>query len=118
MLTAARHSNASNYVVIITGYDSIDSAVTAVREGAYDRLAKPFALGQFESGAATNRGPDGLEAGNRELSRRVVSHEGKAPAIARGGRRRFGAAGSHRGAVESADLTSRFCTKGSARNDR
>jgi len=48
VLTAARHSNPSVYVVMITGYVSIDSAVRAVREGAYRCLAKPFALGRLE----------------------------------------------------------------------
>ena len=48
VLKAAREANPPVYVVMITGYASIDSAVRAVREGAYDYLAKPFALGQLE----------------------------------------------------------------------
>ena len=48
VLRAAREANPSAYVVMITGYASLDSAVGAVRDGAYDYLAKPFALGQLE----------------------------------------------------------------------
>src|SRR4051794_26317240 len=36
VLKAARDANPSIYVVIITGYATIDSAVRAVKEGAYD----------------------------------------------------------------------------------
>ena len=48
VLEAARRANDSCYVVIVTGYASIDAAVRAVRHGAYDFLAKPFVLGQLE----------------------------------------------------------------------
>lgn len=47
VLQAARHANPSCYVVIMTGYASLDSAVQAVRVGAYDYLAKPFSMGQL-----------------------------------------------------------------------
>ena len=48
VLQAARQSNAGCYVVIITGYASLDSAIRAVRVGAYDYLTKPFSLGQLD----------------------------------------------------------------------
>jgi two-component system, NtrC family, response regulator HydG len=48
VLHAARAANPNCYVVIVTGYGTIDTAVRAVREGAYDYLSKPFALGQLE----------------------------------------------------------------------
>jgi DNA-binding NtrC family response regulator len=34
--------------VIITGYPSLDSAIRAVRLGAYDYPPKPFSLGQID----------------------------------------------------------------------
>src|SRR5262245_45033675 len=71
VLTAARHANPSVYVVMITGYASIDSAVRAVREGAYDYLAKPFALGQLEVVLTRIRDRMALEQENRELSKLV-----------------------------------------------
>ena len=48
MLQAATQANASCYVVIVTGYASLDSAIQAVRVGAYDYLTKPFSLGQLD----------------------------------------------------------------------
>jgi two-component system response regulator HydG len=71
VLRAAREANPSIYVVMITGYASIDSAVRAVREGAYDYLAKPFALGQLEVVLTRIRDRMALEQENRELSKRV-----------------------------------------------
>jgi len=76
VLTSARQGNPSVYVVMITGYATIDSAVRAVREGAYDYLAKPFALGQLEVVLRRIKDRMSLEEENRELSRRVVGHEG------------------------------------------
>ena len=68
VLKAACDANPSIYVVMITGYASIDSAVRAVREGAYDYLAKPFALGQLEVLLTRIRDRMALEQENRELS--------------------------------------------------
>jgi two-component system, NtrC family, response regulator AtoC len=48
VLTAARAANPSAYVVMITGYGSLETAVTAVRLGAQDYLTKPFSLGQVD----------------------------------------------------------------------
>jgi DNA-binding NtrC family response regulator len=67
VLKAARYANASAYVVIITGYATMDSAIRAVREGAYDYLAKPFALGQLEIVIRRIRDRMALERENRAL---------------------------------------------------
>src|SRR5262245_34985418 len=48
VLRAARAANSGVYVVVMTGYASLESAITAVRTGAYDYLTKPFSLGQIE----------------------------------------------------------------------
>ena len=48
VLTAARAANPSAYVVMITGYGSLETAISAVRLGAQDYLTKPFSLGQVE----------------------------------------------------------------------
>lgn len=48
VLQAARQANPDCYVVIVTGHASLDSAVYAVRVGAYDYLTKPFSLGQLD----------------------------------------------------------------------
>jgi len=48
VLTAARAANPGAYVVMITGYGTLETAVTAVRLGAQDYLTKPFSLGQVD----------------------------------------------------------------------
>lgn len=48
VLKAAKAADPSIAVIIMTGYASVDSAVRAVRLGAYDYLTKPFTLGQIE----------------------------------------------------------------------
>jgi DNA-binding NtrC family response regulator len=57
-------------VVIIPGYATLDSAVRAVREGAYDYLAKPFSLGQLEIVLRRIGDRMMLERENRELLKR------------------------------------------------
>jgi len=85
VLRAARAANASCYVVIITGYATLDSAVRAVREGAYDYLAKPFALGQLEIVLTRIRDRMALERENRELTRQIqAAQSGAARGVASG----------------------------------
>jgi DNA-binding NtrC family response regulator len=75
VLRAARAANPSVYVVIITGYASLDSAVEAVRLGAYDYLTKPFSLGQIDVIVARMADRLSLEAENRQLARKVGDRE-------------------------------------------
>jgi DNA-binding NtrC family response regulator len=67
VLDAARRAHATCYVVIITGYASIDVAVEAVRAGAYDLLAKPFSLAQLDLVLARIKDRMALESENRQL---------------------------------------------------
>lgn len=71
VLRAAKQASPSSYVVIITGYASLDSAIQAVRFGAYDYLTKPFSLGQID--VIVNRLTDrmALETENRQLARQA-----------------------------------------------
>jgi DNA-binding NtrC family response regulator len=71
VLKAARSANPSSYVVMITGYATLDSALRAVREGAYDYLPKPFALGQLEVVFSRIRDRIALETENRMLARQM-----------------------------------------------
>lgn len=48
VLQAAKSINPDVNVVIITGYASLDTAVKAVRLGAFDYLSKPFTLSEIE----------------------------------------------------------------------
>lgn len=70
VLHAARQANESCYVVIVTGYASLDSAIRAVRVGAYDYLTKPFSLGQLDVILSRICDRAGLELENRQLLER------------------------------------------------
>ena len=72
VLKTAKHGNRSCFVVMITGYATLDSALRAVREGAYDYLAKPFSLGQLDVMLARIRNLLSLERENRDLRRRLA----------------------------------------------
>ena len=44
VLKAAKKVNQCVHVVIVTGYASLDTALQAIKEGAYDYITKPFML--------------------------------------------------------------------------
>jgi DNA-binding NtrC family response regulator len=48
VLQEAKRTNPGCAVVIVTGYATLDSAIQAVRVGAYDFLPKPFNLSELE----------------------------------------------------------------------
>lgn len=75
VLEAARAANASAYVVIITGYATLDSAIRAVRLGAYDYVTKPFSLGQIDVILARIEDRLSLESENRRLLHRMDTRE-------------------------------------------
>jgi DNA-binding NtrC family response regulator len=79
VLRSARAANASAYVVIITGYATLDSAIQAVRLGAYDYLTKPFSLGQIDVILRRVQDRTALEAENRDLLRRIERRDGDPP---------------------------------------
>jgi DNA-binding NtrC family response regulator len=76
VLQAARQVNPSAYVVIVTGYASLDSAIQAVRLGAYDYLTKPFSLGQLDVILQRLEDRLALEEENRRLSRQIGQRDG------------------------------------------
>lgn len=48
VLKACRHSQPSTLVVLITGFASLETAVQAIREGAYDYITKPFKMEEMK----------------------------------------------------------------------
>ncbi len=68
VLTAARLANPSAYVVMITGYGSLETAIHAVRLGAHDYLTKPFSLGQVDVILRQATARFELERENRRLA--------------------------------------------------
>lgn len=75
VLKAARDANPSATVIIVTGYASLDSAVQAVKLGAYDYLTKPFSLGQIDVIVRRAVERQALEAENRLLARQMGERE-------------------------------------------
>lgn len=66
----ARHKDAE--VIIITGHGSIDSAIRAIKNGAYHYVTKPFKLEEIRVLAAGAREKIDLRRENRRL-RRVIA---------------------------------------------
>ena len=48
VLRVAKELNPFCYVVVMTGYSSIETAIESIRCGAFDYLTKPFKLAQIE----------------------------------------------------------------------
>ena len=48
VLREAKERNPDSVVILVTGYASLDSALLAIRGGAYDYIRKPFKLDELE----------------------------------------------------------------------
>jgi len=48
VLREAKQRNPDSVVILVTGYASLDSALLAIRGGAYDYIRKPFKLDELE----------------------------------------------------------------------
>ncbi len=86
VLRTAREVNPTCFVVIVTGYASLDSAIQAVRLGAYDYLTKPFSLGQLDVLLGRVQDRLTLEEENRRLLRQLGERDaadGRQPLLAR-----------------------------------
>src|SRR5262245_14130958 len=68
VLTAARQVNPLSYVVMMTGYGSLETAINAVRLGAQDYLTKPFSLGQVDVILRQATARQALESANTRLA--------------------------------------------------
>lgn len=76
VLEAARRFHPAIFVVIVTGFASLDSAIQAVRLGAYDYLTKPFSLGQIDVVLSRITNLTDLHAENARLTRQVAQQDG------------------------------------------
>ena len=72
VLKIARQLNPLSYVVVMTGYSSIETAIESIRCGAFDYLAKPFKLAQID--IVTNRIIEHLvlSSDNKRLSAKLA----------------------------------------------
>jgi len=48
LLEAAKNKNPNIAIIVMTGYGTVDSAVEAMKKGAYDYLSKPINLGELK----------------------------------------------------------------------
>lgn len=48
LLEAAKYKNPNIAIIVMTAYGTIDSAVEAMKKGAYDYLTKPINLGELK----------------------------------------------------------------------
>jgi DNA-binding NtrC family response regulator len=67
VLKYAKKANPDVLVVIITGHASIDTAVTAIKEGAYDYIRKPFKLDEIKIAVKNAVDKIRLNRENRDL---------------------------------------------------
>ena len=87
-LRRIRESGTSAEVVILTGHPDVDSAIKAMKLGAYDYLTKPFKLSELEEVLRRAAERKRLREENTALRRMVAQREpaptmiGQSPAIA------------------------------------
>jgi len=65
-------SDPSRPVIIMTGFATVESAVQAIRQGAFDYIAKPFSSEQLSVAVARGLAFRGLAMENRRLRRHVA----------------------------------------------
>ncbi len=72
-------------VVVITGYASAESAVQAMREGAFYYVAKPFRLDEVRKVVAEALEKTRLKRENRALREAVERYQGRSPIVTQDG---------------------------------
>jgi DNA-binding NtrC family response regulator len=72
VLRVARQLNPLSYVVVMTGYSSIETAIESIRSGAFDYLTKPFKLAQIEIVANQIIEHVALSSDNKRLSQKLA----------------------------------------------
>jgi CheY-like chemotaxis protein len=71
VLRAAKKQDKATLVLVMTGYVSIDSAIEAIREGAYDYLRKPFKLQEITVVVANAARLLALHQENQQLQQKL-----------------------------------------------
>jgi DNA-binding NtrC family response regulator len=72
-------------VIMITGFATLESAVAAMKEGAFHYIAKPFRLEEVRQTVAEALEKIRLKRENRALREQLDAYQGKAPIITRDG---------------------------------
>lgn len=70
LLKQLRHLSPSTVVIVLTGFGTLDSAIAAMREGAFDYLTKPASIAQIIESVE-----HGLSKRRDELRRQQLIHQ-------------------------------------------
>ena len=76
LLNATRELSPETAVVVITAYASTDSAIAAMREGAYDYITKPFKVDEIRLVVEKALEKKELAVENQRLKSQLQSHAG------------------------------------------
>ena len=76
LLNATRELSPETAVVVITAYASTDSAIAAMREGAYDYITKPFKVDELRLVVEKALEKKELAVENQRLKSQLQSHAG------------------------------------------
>jgi DNA-binding response OmpR family regulator len=71
VLRSAKNANPDAIVIIITGYASLETAITAIKEGAYDYIRKPCKLEEIRIAVENAIDKIKLYRENKELVRKL-----------------------------------------------
>jgi two-component system response regulator PilR (NtrC family) len=89
LLHAAHHSSSDSVVIVITAFASTETAIAAMKEGAYDYITKPFKMDEIRIVVEKALEKKLLASENRRLRTQLRSRErdrsiiGSSPAIQR-----------------------------------
>ena len=81
ILRACRASHPDTEVIMITGYATTESAVEAMKHGAFYYIAKPFRLEEVRKVVAEAMEKIRLRRENKQLKEQVAAYEGKVKII-------------------------------------
>jgi len=81
VLKKCRESWPDSEVIMITGYATLESAVEAMKQGAFYYIAKPFRLDEVRKVVAEALEKIHLKRENRELRAQIESYQGKVKII-------------------------------------
>lgn len=107
VLRAAKQKDKDSLVVVMTGYASVDSALEATREGAYDYLRKPFKLQEINIAVANAARLLALRRENRKLREKLLDLTARLKSLEEPHRKSdsdTSASGSHKEKAPSAPL--------------
>ncbi|BCJ88268.1 sigma-54-dependent transcriptional regulator [Effusibacillus dendaii] len=77
LLRETKHKNPDMEVIMLTGHGTVDTAIEAMKLGAYDYLRKPYSLPELEAVLAKAAEKNRLRETNRGLKQVLLSETGQ-----------------------------------------